>query len=135
VPRLLVVDESLSKRIAAELVRRGRNAKTVARLDLRGTKDPHLLEQLHALDPECVLITGDDDMPATHANDLRRFSTTLAVVYPWDRSRPIAEREWEHEIVQKWAHKMEDQAPGSIVRYTLNGGRTWTLRKRPRRGA
>jgi hypothetical protein len=33
-PRLLVVDEDLSKRIATELRRWGRNAKTVAALEL-----------------------------------------------------------------------------------------------------
>jgi hypothetical protein len=130
-PRLLVVDEDLSRRIATELRRRGRNTKRVAELDLKGTKDPKLLEKLHDLDPDCVLITGDNDMPASHGEDLKRFGTTVAVVHPWDRDQPLSEPEWEHEIVEKWAHKIEEQPSGSIIRYTPKGGRRWTVRKRP----
>jgi hypothetical protein len=129
--RLLVIDEDLSKRIPTELRRRGRNAKRVTQLGLKGTKDPKLLEQLHDLDPECVLITGDNDMPASHGEDLRRLGTTVAVVHPWDPSSTRTEPEWEHEIVEKWAHRMEEQTAGSIIRYSLNGGRRWTPRKRP----
>lgn len=131
-PRLLVIDENLSKRIAVELRRRGRNAKTVASFGFTGWKDPRLLEQLHEIDPDCVLISGDDLMPATHATDLARFRTTVAIVYPWDATRSLAEPEWDHEIVQKWVHRIESQPPGSILRYTLDGGRRWTVRKRPR---
>jgi hypothetical protein len=128
--RLLVVDEDLSKRIATELRRRGRNAKSTASLGLRGSKDPRLLERLHEIDPDCVLVSGDDDMPASHAAELAKFETTLAIVYPWDETRPLTEPEWEHEIVEKWAHRMEAQEPGSILRYTLDGGRRWKVRKR-----
>lgn len=128
--RLLVVDEDLSKRIATELRRRGRNAKRVTQLGLKGTKDPKLLEELHNQDPHCVLITGDNDMPASHGEDLRRLGTTVAVVHPWNPSSPLTEPEWEHEIVEKWAHRMEEQPFGSIIRYSLKGGRKWTPRKR-----
>jgi hypothetical protein len=128
--RLLVIDEDLSKRIPTELRRRGRNAKRVTQLGLRGTKDPKLLEELHDLDPDCVLITGDNDMPASHGEDLRRLRMTLAVVHPWDPDQPLTEPEWEHEIVEKWAHRMEEQSPGSIIRYSRKGGRMWTPRKR-----
>ena len=129
--RLLVIDEDLSKRIATELRRRGRNAKRVTNLGLKGTKDPSLLQHLHDLDPNCVLITGDNDMPASHGADLRRLGTTVAIVQPWNPSHQLAEPEWEHEIVEKWAHRIEEQAPGSIIRYSLKGGRKWTPRKRP----
>lgn len=131
--RLLVVDESLNKRIAAELKRRGKAAATIAELGLRGKKDPPLLQRLHEVDPDCVLITGDDAMPAAHAEDLARLRTTLAVVLPWERSSSLAEPEWEHEIVQKWAHQMEAQPAGSIYRYSLTGRRKWTKRRRPPR--
>jgi hypothetical protein len=130
-PRLLVVDEDLSKRIATELRRRGRNAKTVAALGLKGWNDPRLLERLHEIDSDCVLISGDDDMPATHAADLAKHGTTVAIVHPWDPTRPLTEPEWEHEIVQKWAHRIETQPSRTIRRYTLDGGRRWTVRKRP----
>lgn len=129
-PRLLVVDESLSTRIAADLNRRGRNAKTVAGLGLKGWKDPRLLERLHEIDPDCVLISGDDLMPAAHAAELAAFRTTVAIVQPWDSSRPLPEPKWEHEIVQRWVQVMEAQRPGTILRYTMEGGRRWKVRKR-----
>lgn len=129
--RLLVVDENLSKRIQAELKRRGRTSKSVAALGLKGLKDPKLLEQLHQIDTNCVLITGDDAMPATHADDLARFRTTLAIVGPYDPESALALNAWEHEIVQKWAHLIEGQRSGSIRRYTLAGSRAWKPRKRP----
>ncbi len=131
--RLLVVDDSLNKRIATEFKRRGRNATSVAELGLKGEKDPPLLKRLHEIDPNCVLITGDDAMPATHVDDLKRFETTLAVIVPWDPSHGLSETEWEREIAHRWAHLMEAQPTGSILRYALNGRKTWTLRKRPSR--
>jgi hypothetical protein len=131
VPRLLVIDEDLGRRIATELRRRGRNAKRITELGLKGTKDPKLLEMLHELDPDCVLITGDNDMPASHAADLKRFMTTVAVVHPWVPNQPLSEPQWDHEIIEKWVHKIEEQPSGSILRYTPKAGRRWTVRKRP----
>jgi hypothetical protein len=131
VGRLLVVDEGLSKRIQAELKRRGRTAKSVASLGFKGLKDPNLLEELHQIDPGCVLITGDDAMPASHAEELARFRTTLAIVGPYDPTRGLALNQWEHEIVQKWAHAIEEQRRGTIRRYTMAGSRIWKARKRP----
>lgn len=133
--RLLVVDESLDKRISTELKRRGRNARTVAELGLKGWKDPALLERLHDEAPDCVLITGDDAMPATHKNDLAKYGTTVAVVLPWSPETGLSESEWEHEIVQKWAHFMEEQQAGSVFRYSLATRRRWTFRKRAPRMA
>jgi hypothetical protein len=133
VPRLLVVDENVSKRVAQELKRRGRNATTVAALKLKGVKDPDLLMKLYDLDEDCVLITADDDMPASHAAVVERLQSTLAIVYPWDETRPLPVDAWEHEICQKWAHRMEEQPRGSIIRYSLDRATRWKLRKRPRR--
>ena len=133
--RLLVVDESLDKRISTELKRRGRNAKTVAELGLKGRKDPALLERLHDEAPDCVLITGDDAMPATHKSDLAKYRTTVAVVLPWTPDTGLSESQWKHEIVQKWTHLMEEQRAGSVFRYSLATRRRWTLRKRAPRMA
>jgi hypothetical protein len=130
-PRLLVIDESLSTRIAADLNHRGRNARTVAGLGLKGWSDPQLLARLHEIDPDCVLVSGDDLMPAAHAAELARFRTTVAIVQPWDSTRSLPEPQWEHEIVQRWVQVMETQKSGSIFRYTLDGGRRWRVRKRP----
>ncbi len=132
-PRPLVIDESLDKRISAELKRRGRNAKTVAEIGLKGLTDPTLLERLAQETPDCVLITGDDAMPATHGNELAQHKTTVAVVAPWNPMGGLVEPQWEHEIVQKWAHLIEEQPPGTIFRYSLGGRRKWILRKRPPR--
>lgn len=131
-PRLLVVDEDLSKRIATELRRRGKNARSSASLGLKGLKDPPLLVALHSRHPECVLITGDDAMPATHAEDLATYRITLAIIGPVNPKSQLAESEWEHEVAQRWAHLMESQPSGSIRRYTLAGGRAWTTRRRSR---
>jgi len=109
VARLLVIDENLDKRISAELTRRGRSARTVAQLGLKGWTDPRLLESLSKVAAGCVLITGDDAMPATHKADLIKYGTTVAVVAPWDDQSGLVEPQWEHEIVQKWAHQMEAQ--------------------------
>lgn len=126
---------SLDKRISAELKRRGRNAKTVAELGLKGRKDPALLEQLHNMDPGCILVTGDDAMPATHRTDLAKYKTTVAVVLPWTPETPLSESQWEHEIVQKWAHLMEEHPAGSVFRYSFATRRRWTLRERAPRMA
>lgn len=131
--RLLVVDENLDKRISAELTRRGRNAQTVAQLGLKGWTDPSLLQKLSADFPDCVLITGDDAMPATHREELAKFKTTVAVVVPWNPDSGLGEPQWEHEIVQKWAHLIEEQPGGSVFRYSLVARRSWTLRKRANR--
>lgn len=130
-PRLLVIDDSLSKRIATEFKRRGRNALSVSELGLKGEKDPPLLAHLHDRDPDCVLITGDDAMPATHAGDLQRFGTTVAVIVPWDSSSGLREPEWERDIAHRWVHLMEEQERASVFRYSRQGRRKWVWRKRP----
>jgi predicted nuclease of predicted toxin-antitoxin system len=130
VARLLVIDEDLSKRIRTELNRRGRTARAVRELGYGGFKDPDLLARLHELDPECVLVTSDDDMPATHAQDLARLHLTVAVIAPRNPESLLDVNQWEHEIAQRWAHKMEAQTRGSVWRYTLSGPTRWTRRRR-----
>lgn len=132
-PRLLVVDDSLSKRIATEFKRRGRNAVSVSELGLKGEKDPPLLERLNEIDSDCVLITGDDAMPATHAEELRRFGTTVAVIVPWERASGLEEPQWERDIAHRWAHLMEEQPRGTVYRYSRRGRKRWSLRRRPQR--
>lgn len=131
--RLLIIDEDLNPRIRTELNRRGRNAKGIAELGLRGSKDPDLLERITQLDPNCVLVTGDDDKPATHAEQLATLEITLAVVAPHDPGSGLTEDQWEREIVHQWVRQIEAQPHGSIRRYTLAGPRRWTPRRRPPR--
>lgn len=127
---MLIIDESLNPRIAAELNKRGRNARSVASLGYRGLKDPELIYALVADYPEAILVTADDQMPAVHADVLRATKVTIATVSP-ERAAGYSPEQWEREIVHRWAHKMEVQARGSIRRYTLVGGRVWRVRKRP----
>jgi len=131
--RQLFIDEDLSPRIAGDLRHRGRaNAKSIARTAYKGMKDAELLRALARDYPEAVLVTGDDHMPAEHKRVLAETRITLAVIDP-QHPPEYGENEWDFEVAQRWAHKMEQQAKGSVVRYTLAGGRTWTLRRRPGR--
>lgn len=128
-PRLLIVDESLNKRIAVDLRHRGVNAKTVAALGWRGKLDPALLSAIAEGHPDAVLITGDDNLPATHAEVLKETEVTVAIVGP-GRPEGFSEDQWDFEIVQRWAHKLADQPAGTVKRYGLAGAREWRLRKR-----
>lgn len=129
----LVIDANLNKRIATELKRRGRRAVALSELHLRHAKDPDLLRALaeHFGDEPWVLVTGDDNLPAVHADVIQEMSTTLATV---DARRPPTylgdEDGWGREVVHRWAHLMEKQSPGSIRRYSTGGGRRWARRRR-----
>jgi predicted nuclease of predicted toxin-antitoxin system len=129
VPRQLLIDENLSRRIASELRKRGKNAIAIVGTDLRGAKDPDLLRAIARDYEDAVLVTGDDNMPATHADVLRETRVSLAIIAP-EREGIFTTDEWDREIVHRWAHKMEAQEPGSIRRYYLIGGREWRPRRR-----
>jgi predicted nuclease of predicted toxin-antitoxin system len=128
-PRLLLIDENLSRRIASELRKRGKNSVAIVGTDLRGAKDPDLLRAIAREYEDAVLVTGDDNMPATHADVLRETRVTVAIIAP-EREGNITTDEWEREIVHRWAHRMESQPIGSIRRYYLFGSREWRPRRR-----
>lgn len=127
VGRLLIVDASLDKRLASELRKRGRNARGGAELNLP-ILDDDLLDAIAALDPEAVLVTEDDDMPAEHLVALERTGLTVAIVDPIPAAG-FSQAAWPHEVVHRWAHRMEEQAPRTIRRYNLTN-LVWTDRKR-----
>jgi hypothetical protein len=130
-PRLIVIDEDINKRRASELRKRGRNARGIAELLGTGLDDAALLGALAAHDPECVLVTGDDNMPAEHADVLLETNLTVAIVSP--RLPPeYTQEEWEAEIIHRWVHRIDAQATGTIRRYSLGGAAIWTPRRRPR---
>ncbi len=81
---ILVIDADLNKRIATELKRRGRQAVALSELHLRHVKDPELLRALaaHFGDKPWILVTGDDNMPAVHADVIHEVGATLATVDP-----------------------------------------------------
>src|SRR6266511_1228980 len=118
--RLLIIDESLTPRIASTLRNRGRAARGVADLGYKKSKDPDLLAIIAKEHPDAVLVTTDDDMPNEHGDLLRIYEITLAVV---DGRRPYEylddQEAWEWDIVHRWAHKMADQERGTWRRYGI----------------
>jgi hypothetical protein len=129
----LIIDADLNKRVATELNRRGRDAIALSELQLRHAKDPDLLRALaqHFSDERWVLVTGDDNMPAVHAAVIAEVNATIATVDP-RRPPEYAESEdaWGREVTHRWAHAMEQQADGSVRRYSAGGGRRWSRRRR-----
>ena len=127
---ILVIDESLNPRIAAEVRARGRDAISVQQLRLKGKKDPALLTQIYRLHPTCVLVTADEAMPIEHPEQIKLAMATLAIISGRRPSEYAKDQEsWEREIVQRWAHKMPHQAPQTILRYGASGSRAWTARR------
>lgn len=121
----LVIDASLSKRIATELKARGRPAIAVSELKLHRLLDPALLRGLsaHFADVPWVLVTADDAMPAEHADLIAELGVTLSTI---DTRRPagyLSDDPWGREIAHRWAHVMAAQAAGTIRRYSEAGGR------------
>lgn len=141
--RLLVIDASLSTKLAGRLRERGRDAKSAAELGLKDHKDPDLLRELFATLPECVLVAGDDDMPQAHPGVIEEVKATIATVEPWDRRpRPplvlagglSPDEAWKREVVQRWAHAMALQEARSIRRYSRDRGPVWKPRIRNPQG-
>jgi len=136
----MVIDEDLNERLARELRNRGRRARAVTEIGLRGEHDTTVLRKVFDLFEDVILVTGDDSMPADHAGTIHAIAATVATVMPW--TAKIAdvgtwegrvhrnEEEWEQEIVHRWAHAMEHQAPGSVRRYTLLRHGVWKPRRR-----
>ncbi|HEX4340969.1 MAG TPA: hypothetical protein VH062_33905 [Polyangiaceae bacterium] len=97
-PNHLVIDASLAKRLAAELRGRGRDATALSQLGLHKLEDPEMLravaERFGAT--PWILATGDDDMPAEHADVLAELRATVATVDPRWPSAPIdAQERWK----------------------------------------
>ena len=133
--RTMVIDEDLLPRLATDLRRRGRDAQSVAQLDLRHATDPELLEALAGRDDlgDWILVTGNDRMPEEHPETFRRLAPTVATIDP-RQSEPLKELHWRFDVVQRWAHRIQEQEPGTVCRYTLGrGGIAWTPRRRPAR--
>jgi LmbE family N-acetylglucosaminyl deacetylase len=125
--RMLIVDRCLDKRLATELSFRGRNAWGAAHLQLPRLDDD-LLDHIVELNPEAVLLTSDDDMPAEHRATLLRTNLTVAIIDPIVVP-PYTQAQWPREVVHRWTHRIEEQARGTIRRYGL-ANLVWTDRKR-----
>jgi hypothetical protein len=135
--RLLFIDESLSKRLAAVLKHRGRAAVSSSELKLLELKDEPLLREVYKNGEDIVFVTADDDLPREHAGVLKEVGATVATVAPFERGKWVChpgvlsdEEAWKREIVNRWAHAMQEQPKRTHKRYYLNGGRRWRPRKK-----
>lgn len=135
--RLLVVDESLTTRLGRELRARGRQATTVAQLQLKGSKDPELLPALatvlaaQGVDVDSwTLVTADDAMPDEHGALLGRLGLAVATLRPWDEVDTELDQEaYKREVVHRWAHRMATHDNGEVRRYWMTSHRRWTSRR------
>ncbi|HZL65279.1 MAG TPA: hypothetical protein VFD50_10120 [Thermoleophilia bacterium] len=131
-PPALVIDECLSTRLATDLARRGRPAKSIASLGLRGLDDPQVFDALRNLGEPYVIITADTAMPLDWMDAIEAAGATVAVI----DSRHAADylvAEWYCDVTHRWAHVMQNQPAGSVHRYTARGHRKWRPRHKPRR--
>lgn len=124
---LLVIDASISTRVGTELRRRGRDACSLASLELKSFKDEPMLRELaQRIDEDYVLVTADDAMPAAHRLVIAETNTTIATLDPrWTRSG-LEQEPYKHEVVHRWAHVMAEQAASTLRRYSTGGHRPWT---------
>jgi len=142
--RPLYIDERLSWRLAGSLRDRGRNAQAWKELGNGSLKDPKVIPKvIKQMGREVVFITYDNSLPEEHASLVAGEDVTLAVIAPYDEkkkawqsySNVAVQEAWKRDIVQRWAHRMQDQKQGSILRYALGNWGVWTpLRTKPSRG-
>ncbi len=130
--RTLVIDESLDRRLAPELTRRGRRATGASALGLTGCSDLDLVRALDARFGSWVLVTADDQLPGNQAGALRGRSGAVATINPdADPAWPLGA--YRGEVVHRWAHAMHAQEAGTMRRYGLRNQSAWRPRaQRPR---
>jgi len=121
---------SLNPGLARELTGRGIAAVSVVRdLGLSGKLDPEVLREVFTRYDDAVLVTGDDGMPAEHAQLIASLRATIAIVMPSNRQGQN-EDAWERNIVHRDVHAMQQQDPGTALRYHVRGPRPWKPRRR-----
>lgn len=135
--RTLLIDESLDKRLATELSARGRPSRSHAQLGTTGRVDEVVLQRLAELEFDWVLVTADDAMPLEHATRIRNMGATIATIdgaamEKWRKRGALTQEEFKSETVHRWAHKMADQAAGTVRRYSPNTNLGWTPPRRRR---
>ena len=130
--RVLVLDASLNRRIAAELKGRGRAAVAAAEVGMARASDPELLRGVTRRmgDQPWILVTADDYLPAEHAELVAELGVTIATVQAQGRSRGVDEERFARETCHRWAHSMARQSAGAVRRYSPEANRPWTARLR-----
>jgi len=133
--RLVVIDADLPRRLAHRLNERKRDAVSAYDLGLDDLQDPDLLRELakryNGL-RTWVLVTGDDSMPAEHGSVIIETQATIATLHP-KYPPQMTEHHWRVDLVQRWVHAMQLQAPETVRRYALNGSLPWRPRRRQAR--
>lgn len=116
---VLILDEDVNPSLREELLGRGIATETVKGLDLLGTKDDALLEQLMQESPNqnepCVLVTCDAKMPDEHRSAIRRTGVRIAVLEGAGNSDSE-----QRDRVHRWAHRIAVQPPRTVRRYFKN---------------
>lgn len=141
--RPLYIDECLNHRLADWLRHRGRNAHAWKDLGFGTLGDQVVIPQvLESLGDDVVFVTADNALPQEHGGLVAKTKATLAIVAPYDCKRNPwqsysgvgPQESWKRDIVQRWAHRMQEQERGSILRYSLRGPKAWTpSRSKPNR--
>ena len=131
--RVLVLDASLNRRLAAELKGRGRAAASAAELGMARMSDPELLRGLTRRmgTQDWVLVTADDFLPAEQAGLVAELGMTVATVATGQgqgRARGVDEERHARETCHRWAHAMAGQRAGAVRRYSPSSNRAWSAR-------
>jgi predicted nuclease of predicted toxin-antitoxin system len=136
VPKILVIDENLDSRIAAELKSRGRDAVSVKDLGLTTKLDEELLWELSMRLNDWVLVTADDRMPFEHPEAIMEVKATIATIDgEWEKccaknNLHLNQQQFQRETIQRWAHQLSDQASGTLRRYSPVRNSVWTTRRK-----
>jgi hypothetical protein len=118
-PRRLVLDEDINWKLAKELRCRGlRTASSNRELDLLGKKDGQLIKVLAEQHEPCVLVAWDNKMHLSHAEALKHFGLTLAVIDRKAERGDLSEEEYYREVIHRWAHRIVFQKAGVVMRYS-----------------
>ncbi len=77
---------------------------------------------------DAVLVTANESMPIEFEDALRDTGIALAVI-DGDHGKTPQEA-WKRDTVHRWAHVIEEQAPGVWRRYSPHRRGQWTARRR-----
>jgi len=67
-------------------------------------------------------------MPGEHRATIAALSCTIATI-DGRRYAEWGREQWKKEIVHRWAHTIQAQTEGTIVRYGLTRPRAWSRRR------
>jgi hypothetical protein len=121
---VLVIDEDLNWKVAAELRARGFASTTSVYergLAGRGMKDPVWLYLLSREPTARVLVTFDNKMPTVHRASILRRGSTLAIIDSKADREGLTTEEYKRDVMHRWAHRMAAQQPGTRYKYRLRG--------------